>query len=110
MKKYVGLFIAWGLFLLSAVAFAAANYEENVVEAEGYGLSAAGSATEVQARLTARRAAIADAQRVLAEEMAAVQVDAETGVTHLTAKGWQRRGWRMRRSKAMWCRRRSQLF
>ena len=80
MKKYVGLFIAWGLFFISAVAFAAANYEENVVEAEGYGLSAAGSATEVQARLTARRAAIADAQRVLAEEMAAVQVDAETRV------------------------------
>ena len=86
MKKYVGLFIAWGLFLLSAVAFAAANYEENVVEAEGYGLSAAGSATEVQARLTARRAAIADAQRVLAEEMAAVQVDAETRVEDAALK------------------------
>ena len=86
MKKYVGLFIAWGLFFLSAVAFAAANYEENVVEAEGYGLSAAGSATEVQARLTARRAAIADAQRVLAEEMAAVQVDAETRVEDAALK------------------------
>ena len=86
MKKYAGLLIAWGIFLCSAVAFAAANYEENVVEAEGYGLSAAGAVTEVQARLTARRAAIADAQRVLAEEMAAVQVDAETRVEDAALK------------------------
>ena len=86
MKKYVGMLIAWGIVLFSAVAFAAANYEENVVAAEGYGLSAAGSATEVQARLTARRAAIADAQRVLAEEMAAVQVDAQTRVEDAALK------------------------
>lgn len=86
MKKYAGLLIAWGIFLCGAVAFAAANYEENVVEAEGYGLSAAGAVTEVQARLTARRAAIADAQRVLAEEMAAVQVDAETRVEDAALK------------------------
>lgn len=86
MKKYIALCMAWGIFLLSAAAFAAAHYEENVVEAEGYGLPAAGAATEVQARLTARRAAIADAQRVLAEEMAAVQVDAETRVEDAALK------------------------
>ena len=80
MKRKIGLFAALGFFVLSVVAFAATNYEENYIEADGYGLPAETAGTAAQERLTARRAAIADAQRVLAEQLATVQVDAETTV------------------------------
>ena len=86
MKRKIGLFVALGFFALSVAAFAATNYEENYIEADGYGLPAETAGREAQARLTARRAAIADAQRVLAEQLATVQVDAETTVQDAALK------------------------
>ena len=86
MKRKIGLFAALGFFVLSVVAFAATNYEENYIEADGYGLPAETAGTAAQERLTARRAAIADAQRVLAEQLATVQVDAETTVQDAALK------------------------
>ena len=86
MKRKIGLFAALGFFVLSVVAFAATNYEGNYIEADGYGLPAETAGTAAQERLTARRAAIADAQRVLAEQLATVQVDAETTVQDAALK------------------------
>ena len=81
MRKILSTFILM-LFALTATVFAEANFETSEVTAEGYGTPPAGY-TDARGYLLARRAAIVDAQRVLAECIAGVQVDAETTVENM---------------------------
>ena len=60
-------------------AEAAAQWEQGTITAEGFGTPPAG-AYGSKASIMARRAAIVDAQRNLAEQVSGVQVDAETTV------------------------------
>ena len=87
MRKW----IAWGrllslvcalLIMSCASAFAAAgtDWESSVIEVEGTGAAPANARNAVQARMKARRAAVVDAYRQIAEQIAGVQVDAATTV------------------------------
>ena len=89
ISKKLTAFIAGTFMALTAFAstvFAAPengdiDWEKGVVRATGTGLSTKGNPG--QARALARRAAIVDAQRNLAEQVAGVQVTAETSMRDL---------------------------
>ena len=88
MKKFrhiVGMMsmMALMLVMLTASAFAAANWDSAVVTAEGTGVAPANAYNSVQARMLARRAAIVDAYRQLAEQIKGVNVDADTTVENM---------------------------
>lgn len=87
MKRKVsllGILLATLLLLTSIKVDAASgtDWENYSVTATGSGIAPAGS-RGAQARVLARRAAIVDAQRQLAEALNGVQVDAETTVEEL---------------------------
>ena len=88
---YMRKWIAWGrllslvcalLIMSCASAFAAAgtDWESSVIEVEGTGVAPSNARNAVQARMMARRAAVVDAYRQIAEQIAGVQVDAATTV------------------------------
>ena len=64
----------------SAFAAAGTDWESSVIEVEGTGVAPANARNAVQARMMARRAAVVDAYRQIAEQIAGVQVDATTTV------------------------------
>ena len=66
--------------LPAAAAAGMADWENGTVRADGYGAVPAAQSGTGQAQLLARRAAIVDAWRNLAEAVQGVQVDAETTV------------------------------
>lgn len=66
--------------LPAAAAAGMADWENGTVRADGYGTAPAAQSGTGQAQLLARRAAIVDAWRNLAEAVQGVQVDAETTV------------------------------
>ena len=87
MKKWFAfgrlLPLICALLLMScASVFAAAgtDWESSVIEVEGTGVAPANARNAVQARMMARRAAVVDAYRQIAEQIAGVQVDAATTV------------------------------
>lgn len=82
-QKILGLLAACLLLLCNVVMAAGADFELNRVEADGFGLPPTVVTSEAQAKLMARRAAIADAQRNLAEQVAGVHVDSETTVQNM---------------------------
>ena len=88
MKKFRHIFgmmsmMALMLVMLTASAFAATNWDSAVVTAEGTGVAPANAYNSVQARMLARRAAIVDAYRQLAEQIKGVNVDADTTVENM---------------------------
>ncbi len=75
----IGIMLAAIILLTSMKADAATDWNNGVIQATGTGVPTTG-AIGAQARILARRAAIADAQRNLLELTEGVQVDAETTV------------------------------
>ena len=76
------------LVILSAASVLAApaggvDWDQAVIRAEGAGVAPATAYNSVQARLMARRAAIVDAYRQLAEQIKGVNVDATTTVQNM---------------------------
>jgi len=59
------------------------NLDDGTISAIGYGAPSSHAKSQAQARLLARRAAIVDAQRNLAEAIKGVQVDSETTMQDL---------------------------
>jgi hypothetical protein len=82
-QRILGLLAACLLLLCNIAMAAGADFELNRIEADGFGLPPDYAVSAAQARLMARRAAISDAQRNLAEQIAGVQVDSETTVQNL---------------------------
>lgn len=88
MKKFRHLLGVMGLMMAllvmsAASALAAANWDSAVVTAEGTGVAPPTAYNSVQARMLARRAAIVDAYRQLAEQIKGVNVDADTTVENM---------------------------
>ena len=82
--KLLGLLAAIILFAVSGNANAAPNWNTNVIQVTGTGVANPRMATTpAHASMMARRAAIADAYRQLAEAVNGVQVDAETTVEQM---------------------------
>ncbi len=83
MLRICGLMAA--VMLLSAVsAFAAeTDWNASVITVEGMGIPPANAYNAVQARMLARRAAMVDAYRQIAEAVKGVNVDSETTVENM---------------------------
>lgn len=82
--KLVGALLAIILFAVSGKVDAATNWNTNVIQVTGMGVANSRIATTpAHASMMARRAAIADAYRQLAEEVNGVQVDSETTVEQM---------------------------
>lgn len=77
--KLFGMILTVLMLLTTMKADAATDWNAGVITATGGGVPTTGT-TGAQARMTARRAAIADAYRQLLEMTQGVQVDAETTV------------------------------
>lgn len=77
--KFLGVVIAVLMLLTSMKVDAATDWNSGVITATGTGIPTMGT-SGAQARILARRAAIADAYRQLLEMTKGVQVDAETTV------------------------------
>ena len=75
-------------FFSTASAFAAegVNWEESTIVVKGMGLTPLNAKNPAQARMLARRAAIVDGYRLLAELIKGVNVDAETTVENLAVR------------------------
>jgi len=84
LMKAFGLLSLVTMLLVASMAtvFAAENvdWNKNVIRATGGGVAPANARTMAQARMMARRAAITDAYRQLAEYVGGVNVDSETTV------------------------------
>jgi hypothetical protein len=69
-----------------ATPFAETNWQDNVITVTGTGVAPAHARTPVQGRMLARRAAVVDAYRYLAEYVQGVNVEAGTSVKDLAAE------------------------
>lgn len=78
--KLLGVLLATIIFSVAAQADAAPNWNTNVIQVTGTGVAPPNAISSAHASMMARRAAITDAYRQLAEVVNGVQVDAETTV------------------------------
>ena len=78
--KILGVLLAAIVLSISATADAAPNWNTNVIQVTGMGVAPPNAISPAHASMMARRAAISDAYRQLAEVINGVQVDAETTV------------------------------
>ena len=76
------------LLLTTTLAFASdgVNWEESTITVKGMGLMPQNVKSPAQARMLARRAAVVDGYRLLAELIKGVNVDAETTVENLAVR------------------------
>ena len=82
--KLLGVLLAALIFAISAQVDAAPNWNTGVIQVTGMGVANPGMATTpAHLSMMARRAAVADAYRQLAEAVNGVQVDAETTVEQM---------------------------
>lgn len=82
--KLLGVFLAIILFAVNGKADAAPNWNTNTIQVTGMGLADPSKArTPAHAAMMARRAAVVDAYRQLAEVVNGVNVDAETTVEQM---------------------------
>ena len=82
--KLLGVLLAAIILSIGAQADAAPNWNTNTIQVTGMGVSNPNMArTPAHASMMARRAAVADAYRQLAEVVNGVQVDAETTVEQM---------------------------
>ena len=82
--KLLGVLLAIILFAVSGKVDAAPNWNTNTIQVTGMGVSNPAMAiSPAHAAMQARRAAVADAYRQLAEAVNGVQVDAETTVEQM---------------------------
>ena len=82
--KLLGVLVAAIIFAISATVDAAPNWNTGTIQVTGMGVSNPALAkTSAHASMMARRAAVADAYRQLAEAVQGVQVDAETTVEQM---------------------------
>ncbi|MBO4779170.1 MAG: LPP20 family lipoprotein [Selenomonadaceae bacterium] len=78
--KFLGVLFAAIILFVATKADAAPNWNTNVIQVTGMGVAPPNAITQAHASMMARRAAISDAYRQLAEVINGVQVDAETTV------------------------------
>ena len=78
--KIFGVLLAAIVLSLSSTVDAAPNWNTNVIQVTGMGVAPPNAISPAHASMMARRAAISDAYRQLAEVINGVQVDAETTV------------------------------
>ena len=83
MRRILAICLALLLLTFSGTALAAADFDRDVIEVEGYGAPPATASSPAQSRALARMAAKADAYRNLLTEIQGVQVDAHTEVKDL---------------------------
>ena len=81
--KLLGVLLAAILMSISAQADAAPNWKTNTIQVTGMGVAPPMSTSPAHASMMARRAAVADAYRQMAEAIYGVQVDAETTVEQM---------------------------
>ena len=85
--KLFGVLLAIIFFASSSATSAAPNWDTNTIQVTGMGVAnPALATTPAHASMLARRAAVADAYRQLAEEINGVQVDSETTVQNMMIK------------------------
>ena len=82
--KLLGVFLAAIILSISAQVDAAApNWNTNVIQVTGMGVAPPNAVSQAHSAMMARRAAVVDAYRQLAEVVNGVQVDSETTVEQM---------------------------
>ncbi len=80
MTALMSFVVAMSLMLPSVSAEGGVNWENSVIEVTGMGVAPPNAINPLQGQMLARRAAIADAYRMIAELVKGVNVDSETTV------------------------------
>ena len=81
--KLLGVFLAAIILSISAQVDAAPNWNTNVIQVTGMGVAPPNAVSQAHSAMMARRAAVVDAYRQLAEVVNGVQVDSETTVEQM---------------------------
>lgn len=81
--KLLGVFLAAIILSISAQVYAAPNWNTNVIQVTGMGVAPPNAVSQAHSAMMARRAAVVDAYRQLAEVVNGVQVDSETTVEQM---------------------------
>lgn len=81
--KLLGVLVAAIILSISAQVDAAPNWNTNVIQVTGMGVAPPNAVSQAHSAMMARRAAVVDAYRQLAEVVNGVQVDSETTVEQM---------------------------
>lgn len=81
--KLLGVLLAAIILSISAKVDAAPNWNTNIIQVTGMGVAPPNAVSQAHSAMMARRAAVVDAYRQLAEVVNGVQVDSETTVEQM---------------------------